>query len=125
MEERDQALRDSARGRTSPEIAGANPTLPQESFDRPLDATGGLLLPHVAKQLRARHDGRERVGEVLSRDIGGRAVHGLEERVAFAHVRAGYEPEPADQARAQIRDDVTVEVFQHQDVELRGTADQL
>ena len=45
--------------------------------------------------------------------------------MAFAHVRAGYEPEPADQARAQIRDDVTVEVFQHQDVELRGTADQL
>ncbi len=70
------------------------------------------------------HDRREEerggVGLVLAGDVGCGAVDGLEDGAPRAHVAGGGEAEAADEARAQVGDDVAVQVRHHQDVVLGG-----
>ena len=57
--------------------------------------------------------------------FGRRAVRRLEDRDVRAEVAAGREAEPADQAGAEVGDDVAVEVRQHEHVVLLGPLDEL
>ena len=68
---------------------------------------------------------RERVGEALAGDVGRRAVDGLEDRRVVADVGAGHDAQAADQAGAQVADDVAVEVLHQQHVEARRVLHQL
>ncbi len=45
-------------------------------------------------------------------------MHGFEDRAVIANIRAGHESQPADERRAQVRNNVAVEVFHHQHVVL-------
>ena len=65
------------------------------------------------------------VREVLARDVGSASVDGLEDRDVLADVGAGGEAEAADEAGAEVRDDVAVEVLEEQDVEAGGVEDEL
>ena len=66
-----------------------------------------------------------RIGNAPAGDIGGGAVHGLEEGVLLADVGARHHAEPADQAGAHVAHDVTVEVSEHDGVELVRVEGQL
>ena len=52
-------------------------------------------------------------------------MRGLEDGRLGAEVAARGEPEPADQARGQVGDDVAVEVREHEHVVLLGPLDEL
>src|SRR5215208_7232602 len=58
----------------------------------------------------------ERIGAVLSSVLGGRAVDRLEDRDLLPDVRSWGDAEPAGKARAQVGQDVAVEVRTHQNV---------
>ena len=51
-------------------------------------------------------------------------MHGLEHGALRPEVRARRDPEPADEAGGEVADDVAVEVFQKQDVELLRVHDE-
>ncbi len=65
------------------------------------------------------------VGEALAGDIGGGAVHGLEDRGFLADVGAGGGAEAADEAGDQVGEDVAEQVGGDDDVELPGVQDEL
>src|ERR1035438_1810006 len=65
------------------------------------------------------------VGDVLAGDVGGGAVDGFEDGAFDAEVGSGHEAKTADQAGAEIADDVAVEVFKEQGVVLEGIHDEL
>ena len=65
------------------------------------------------------------VGEVLAGDVGRGAVDGFEDGAFVAEVGAGDEAETADEGRAEIADDVAVEILKQQRVVLVGIHDQL
>ncbi len=68
--------------------------------------------PEIIGQHRGRENGRDRIRDILARDIGGSAMNGLEDRTALAIVRARHNAETADQAGAEIGDDIAVEIFE-------------
>src|SRR6188768_2097655 len=72
----------------------------------------------VLEQHRAAHQQSQGIGKVLTRDVRRRTVYGFEHRVVVTDVRAGRHAQTADQACAQIRTDVAVQVLAHHDVEL-------
>ena len=70
------------------------------------------------------HDAREEqcrgVGKPLARDIRCRAVDGFEDGTLVADVARGREAQTADQARAHIGQDVSVEIRHHEDLVVVG-----
>ena len=86
------------------------------------DAIGCVAFVEVPQHQDRRQQQRRRVRDVLARDVRRAAVHGFEHRDLRAEVRGADHAEAADQAGAQIRHDVAVQVRQHQHVELRRVA---
>ena len=81
----------------------------------------------VAEHHRRREEGRERVGDPLAGDVGGRAVDGLEQaRVALgAEAGRGQHPQRPGQHRRLVAEDVAEEVLGDDRVELGGARDEL
>ena len=63
----------------------------------------GDVLAEVVEHHHAALDERRRVRDALARDVGRRAVDGLEDRALDADVRARDDAEPADEARRRGR----------------------
>ena len=61
---------------------------------------------------------RNRVGHILAGYVGSGAVHGLKHRTVVSDVRSRNHSEAADEACSEVRDDVSVEVLEQEDVEL-------
>jgi hypothetical protein len=74
-------------------------------------------LADMVEHHQRRQQQRRRVGEVQPGDVGRAAVHRLEDRAVGPMLAPGHDPEPSDQARAQVRHDVAVQVRQQQHVE--------
>jgi hypothetical protein len=82
-----------------------------------LDAgSGGVLVEMVEHHHGALDEGRG-VGDALACDVRGRAVDRLEDGVLGADVGPGDDAEAADQAGAEVGQDVAVEVLGDDDVE--------
>src|SRR3990172_3100776 len=81
-----------------------------------LQAVAGLHLADVAEHHHAGEHHRHRVHLVHAGVLGGAAVDRLEHRYVVAQVRAGGAPQPADQPRTEVGQDVAVEVGQDQHV---------
>ena len=78
--------------------------------------------------MQHQHSGEEqrgRVRDALAGDVGRAAVHRFEHGAREAQVRGAYDTQSADEARAEIRHDVAVQVRQHQHVEPLGREDEL
>ena len=84
--------------------------------DGRLDPVRGVGVAEVAEHQRARQDQRRRIGLVQARVLGRGAVDRLEDRRLGADVGPRRHPEPADQPRREVADDVAVQVRQHEDV---------
>ena len=68
---------------------------------------------------------RRRIGDPLPRDVRRRAVHRLEDRGVAADVGARRQAQSADHARAEVGDDVAVQVRAAEDVVLARPKHQL
>ena len=79
---------------------------------------GGRGLPDMPEHEERRSQQCRRIRDVLARDVGRAAVHGFEDGPVLAEVRRADYAEAADQAGAQIRHDIAVEIRQQQNVEL-------
>src|SRR5690606_36852534 len=89
------------------------------------DAPGGLLLVEVVEQHRHGEEGGGGVGDAAPGDVGGAAVHRLEDGVLLADVGARGDAETAGEAGHQVGEDVAEQVGGHQHVERLGVAHQL
>src|SRR5208282_2666744 len=90
-----------------------------------VDLVGGGGFVQVAQH---QHRGLQQsggVGNILAGNIRSRSMHRLEDGALEAEVGAGNKAETADEARAQVADDVAVEVFEQQRVVLEWVHDQL
>ena len=75
-------------------------------------------MPRWSSICAAPQQQRARVGDALAGDVRRRAVHGFEDRRVGADVRARRQAQAADQAGAQVGDDVAEQVGGDDDVEL-------
>ena len=75
---------------------------------------------HVIEHHHAGHDAGQRVGDAFAGDVGGGAVDGFEDGGVVADVGAGDDAQAADEAGAQVADQVAVEIFHQQHVEAGG-----
>ncbi len=81
--------------------------------------------PEVIQHQRTGEDRRERVGDSLARQRRCGTVDGLKQaHLTGMQVRAGGEPQPADELRPQVREDVSEQVAGHDDLESLGGAHQ-
>ena len=107
----DDRLGEVARARRTPQIS--SPPLPFRDHPqrRVLDPLRRGPVPDVPQHHHPGEHQRRRVGLVLSGDVGGRAVHGLHQRQPLRSDVAGRgEPEPSDEAGAEVGNDVPVQV---------------
>jgi hypothetical protein len=72
----------------------------------------------VVEHLRGAQQQRARIGDALAGDVRRRAMHRFEDRRFGADVGARRQAQAADQARAQVGDDVAEQVGGDDDVEL-------
>lgn len=72
---------------------------------------------HVSEHHESAHEQGGGVGAVQAGDIRGGTVDGLSEHAVVAHIARRGEAEAADEAGAQVRDNVAVEVGHDHDVE--------
>src|SRR6478735_4863104 len=82
-------------------------------FDGGLDAAGFLVEAKVVQHQGCAGDRADRVADALARDVRGRAVHRLEhgrEAALRVQVCAGRQAEAAGQGRAEVGEDVGVQV---------------
>src|SRR5215213_1661744 len=97
------------------------PRAATEVFGTGLGALQGLLYPgqhplglvivtEVDQHVLRREQGRERVCAVLSRVLRGRTVHRLEDRDLLTNIRPGSDTKAAGKTRAQVRQNIAVEV---------------
>src|SRR4029450_8380333 len=99
-----------------PQVVRDGPTLGDDRRDRRLEPVPRVGLADVPQQHRsAQHQGH-RVGAVQPAVARGGPVGRLEDREPVPQVRARRNAEPADDPRAQVRDDVAVQVRQDQHV---------
>src|SRR5262249_20426235 len=82
-------------------------------------------LAQMTEHQRCRENHSDRVGNVLTGNVRGSSVHRFKNRVAPSEVGARNDTETADEAGTEIRDDVTIKIFQQQDVELTRLQDEL
>ena len=94
---------------------------------RALDRVGKVAaLERIAQHHRRRQDRRQRIGDVLARDVGRRAVHRLVQPLAIVRERRGRQhADRAREHRRRVGEDVAEHVARHHDVELRGRAHEL
>ena len=85
-----------------------------------LDLVRVVIKVHVAQHHHAGQQQGGGVGQVLAGDVRGCTVHSLEYRAVSANVAAGSKAEAADEAGAEVGEDVSVEVGHHKDVILTG-----
>ena len=88
----------------------------------PLQRVGGSRLLEVPQHQHARQHHGHRVDLVLARVLRRAAVRRLEHRAVGADVGARRQPQAADHARAEVRDDVAVQVRAAEDVVLARAA---
>src|SRR6267154_209510 len=105
-------LADVAGRGLAADVARARP-LGQHALDRAHDGLARVLLAQVLEHHRAGPDLSDGVRDVLSGDVGGRAVHRLEHRREFAlgvDVARGRDADRAGAGGAEIREDVAEEI---------------
>src|SRR5881396_1596979 len=120
-----KGLRDLARRRLAADI-GRTHTGGERLLHRALEVAGRLRMTQLLEHQSAREHRGHRVRDALARERRSRAVHRLEQsRPARMKIRAGGEPEPADQARPQVREDIAVQVVGDDDLKPLGLAHQL
>ena len=106
-------------------VVGDRRAFDDNGGDGPFERRGGIGLLQVPQHQHPRKDQRRRIDLVEALVLGGRPVGGLEDRPAFANIRPRRHAQPADQTRAQVADNVAVEVFGHQHVVQLGLLHQL
>src|SRR6202007_1999717 len=95
------------------------------AVDGSFHTISGFLLAQVAQH---QHSGKQDgggIGEVAPCDVRGRTVDRLEDGAAVAEVRARHQAQPTHKGRAQVGDDVAVQVLEQQRVVLVGMHHQL
>lgn len=76
-----------------------------------------LVLAEVTQHHHARQQQRRRIGQSLARDVRGASVHRLRNRGLPADITVRHNAEAADKSRAQIADDVAIEIRQHHHIQ--------
>ena len=99
----DHGVRENLRGGAPPRVHRAGVALLKHVVDRSPDARSGHGLSQVVQHHTRRKQEARGVGDPLAGDVRRRAVHRLEDRRVGADVGARRHPEPADQARHQVR----------------------
>ena len=107
------------------QVVGDVLALGDDRGDGAFHAVGRVALAEVAQHQHAGEHHRGRVGLVLAGVLGRRAVRRLEQRGLAAVVGAGRDAEAADEAGAEVGDDVAVEVRQHHHVVQLGLLHEL
>src|SRR6266540_7322716 len=106
-------------------VLGDALSLGDDLGDGSLEAVGRLHLVEVTEHEDAGEHHRHRVRLVLACVLGRRAMCGLEDRGLGAEVGARRDAEPADEARAEVGDDVPVQIREDEDVVLLRPLDEL
>lgn len=84
-----------------------------------LDPVGFVEHVQVSQHHHRAEQQRRRVGLVLAGDVRSGAVHGFEDgRAVLTDVTAGRQAQSADQTRAQIAQDITVQIRHDKAIEL-------
>jgi hypothetical protein len=99
--------------------------LAQHRADRPRDRVGMRAEAQMPQHQERRDEKGHRVRAILPGELRRVTVNRLEHRHVVAQIGAGDDTDAADQARTEIRHQVTVEVLHHHDVELVRVHDQL
>ena len=89
-----------------------------------LESLRRVALAEVVEHQLPGEDHRRRVHLVLALVLRCGAVRRLEDGRARADVRAGRDPEPADEPGREVADDVPVEIREDEHVELLGALDE-
>ena len=97
----------------------------QRDHHRVLDRLRRIQFSEVPRRYGRAQDHRRRVDDILARVLRRRPVHRLEDRRPAAEVGRRREPEPADEPRGEVAEDIAVHVGGHDDVELLGPLDEL
>ncbi len=92
------------------EVVGHALAVGDDGRDRRFEALRCVALAEVLEHELAGEDHRRRIHLVLALVLRGRAVRRLEDGRVLADVRAGRDPEPADEPGGEVADDVAVEV---------------
>src|SRR5438094_9467121 len=118
-------VRDVAGARAAAEIRRPHPRR-QRFLDGALQVPSGGGMTQLLEHQRAREHRRYRVGDALPREQRSGAVHRLEQSpAAGVEVRARREAEATDEPRAQVGEDVAVQVVCDDDLKALGLAHQL
>src|SRR5579875_244841 len=107
------------------DVAGEVLPFAVDFLNRQANVVGGVLLAEVAQHENARAQHRRGIGEIFTGDVGRGAVYSFEDGALVTKVRSRHQAQPADKGRAQVGDDVAVEIFQQQYVVLIGIHDEL
>ncbi len=89
------------------------------------DAIGRRPLVEVTQHQHGGQQQRRRIREILAGDVWRAAVDRLEHGDPAPQIGGSHDPEPPDEPRAEIGDDVAVQVRHHEHIELRRVQDQL
>ena len=107
-------------GGVTADVAGEMPALSVHVMDGALNAIcRGALAYMPQHEDRREHQGGG-IRDIPAGDVRGAAVDGLEDGAPLAEIGAGYETQPAHEARGQVRDDIAVKILEQEDVELLG-----
>src|SRR3989454_5871419 len=108
-----------------PQIRCADLVLHDRRFDRPAQPLARLQLADVIEHHRGREHLRRWIGDPLPRDVGGRAMHRLEDSRVRADVGPGGESKATDQSCRFVGEDIAEQVGRHDDIELLRLDDEL
>src|SRR3984957_16350707 len=109
----------------SAHIAGECLLLDINLLERSMHSIRGANLAKVAQHQDGGLQQRGWVRDVLARNVGRRAVDRLEDRALGTQIRARYQAQAAHECRAQVADDVAIQIFSQQGVVLVWVHDQL
>src|ERR687894_2338047 len=110
LQVRDDCLRELPGASRAAQVLGACLGAPQRRLYARLHAVGLLVVAKVVEHVLRREQGGQRVGAVLAGVLGRGAVHRLEDGDLLPYVRPRRDTQATGQPRAQVRDDVAIEV---------------
>src|SRR5208283_5354733 len=118
-------VRELRCSRGAPDIPRQLAAVAIDLVDGVADLPGGVGLADMAQhEQRGSQHGRG-IGYILSGNVGCGTMDSLKDGALMAEIRAGHKAKSADQSRAQIGNNVAVEILQQQHVVLVGVHHQL
>src|SRR6185295_19031886 len=99
------------------DVAGSDLAFGEDRADCVLDAIGRCLFSEIAQHQYSTENYGGGISDSFTGDVGGGAVHGLENGNAIPDVRAWRETETTDETGGQIRHNVAKQVLHNHDVE--------